>query len=150
MSFLLRRPLHLPLPPKTPLSLTHTHTHRPFTTTRPSHLARISIIGRLADTPELTPTSTGQDVVRYALGTSHGPRDNKQTSWWKVAFFPPQEGGIRDSVLGLGKGSLVYLEGEASMSKFTGKDGTPQQSLSIVQRNVEVLDRRDPRAEGQE
>lgn len=30
--------------------------------------------------------------------------------------------------------SLLYLEGEASMSKFTGKDGNPQQSLNIVQR----------------
>ena len=29
---------------------------------------------------------------------------------------------------------MLYLEGEASMSKFTGKDGTAQQSLNIVQR----------------
>ena len=30
--------------------------------------------------------------------------------------------------------SLVYLEGDCSMSKFQGKDGTAQTALSIVQR----------------
>ena len=30
--------------------------------------------------------------------------------------------------------SLVYVEGDASMNKFTAKDGTPQSALSIVQR----------------
>lgn len=112
------------------------------------HLARMTIVGRLADSPEIIATSTGQDVVRYALGTSHGPKDNRSTSWWKVACFAP-EGGLREAVLGLGKGSLVYVEGDASMNKFTAKDGTAQSALSIVQRNFEILDRRDPRAEGQ-
>ncbi|KAK0512878.1 hypothetical protein JMJ35_004895 [Cladonia borealis] len=121
---------------------------RPFSSTPPSHLARMTIVGRLADSPEIVATSSGQDVVRYALGTSHGPKDNRTTSWWKVACFAP-EGGLRDMVLGLGKGSLVYVEGDASMNKFTAKDGTAQSALSIVQRNFEILDRRDPRAEGQ-
>jgi len=30
--------------------------------------------------------------------------------------------------------SLVYVEGEAKMKKFTGRDGSAQQNLSIVQR----------------
>jgi len=63
----------------------------------------MTIVGRLADSPEVVATSTGQDVVRYALGTSHGPKDNRQTSWWRVACFAP-EGGLRDLVMGLGKG----------------------------------------------
>ncbi|MCJ1275555.1 ssDNA-binding protein, mitochondrial [Puttea exsequens] len=119
-----------------------------FSTSPPAHLARMTIVGRLADSPEIVATSTGQDVVRYALGTSHGPRDNRQTSWWKVACFAP-EGGLRDLVMGMGKGSLVYVEGDCSMNKFTNKEGTAQTALSIVQRNVELLDKRDPRADGQ-
>ncbi|KAL2053195.1 hypothetical protein ABVK25_006520 [Lepraria finkii] len=121
---------------------------RSFSTTPVSRLARMTIVGRLADSPEIIATASGQDVIRDALGTSHGPKDNRQTSWWKVACFAP-EGGLRDLVMGLGRGSLVYLEGDCSMNKFQGKDGTSQTALSIVQRNVEVLDRRDPRAEGQ-
>ena len=100
MSFLTSlRPLsRLPSPKTLPLL-----TLRTFSTTPPTHLARMTIVGRLADSPEIIATSSGQDVVRYALGTSHGPKDNRQTSWWKVACFAP-EGGLREMVLGLGKG----------------------------------------------
>lgn len=87
-------------------------------------------------------------MIRYALGTSRGPKDNRQTSWWKVACFAP-EGGLRDVVMGLGKGSLVYVEGEASMRKFQREGGEEQQALSIVQRNIEVLDKRTAESEGQ-
>ena len=39
--------------------------------------------------------------------------------------------------------SLVYVEGEASMNKFTAKDGTPQSALSIVQRESSLLFQED-------
>ncbi|KAF6223625.1 hypothetical protein HO133_000468 [Letharia lupina] len=106
------------------------------------------IVGRLADAPEIVATSRGQDMIRYALATNHGPKDNRQTSWWKVASFLP-EGGARDLLMALGKGSLVYVEGDCSMNKFQNKDGIASSALNIVQRNFEILDRRDPRAEGQ-
>lgn len=41
---------------------------------------------------------------------------------------------LRSMLTLFGYRSLVYIEGEASMNKFTGKDGSAQQSLSIVQR----------------
>ncbi len=49
-------------------------------------LARMTIVGRLADTPEKVATASSQTVIRYALATNNGPRDNRQTSWWKVAY----------------------------------------------------------------
>jgi hypothetical protein len=70
----------------------------------PSHsIARIIITGRLAAEPELQPTSTGQDVIKYAVGTSYGSRENRQTSWFRVASFQP-EGAQRDHLLSLPKG----------------------------------------------
>ena len=65
----------------------------------------MQIIGRLADTPELTPTSTGRDVTRFALGVSSGPRDEngeRAVSWFRVASFV--EGPQRDLLLDLPKG----------------------------------------------
>ncbi|GAM86781.1 hypothetical protein ANO11243_048010 [Dothideomycetidae sp. 11243] len=78
---------------------------RAFSTSAPRGLARMQIIGRLADTPESTPTSTGRDVIRYSLGVSHGPRDdngNRATSWYRVASFT--EGPQKDLLLSLPKG----------------------------------------------
>ncbi|KAL8664027.1 MAG: hypothetical protein Q9168_007991 [Polycauliona sp. 1 TL-2023] len=115
---------------------------RPFSTTPRAALAKISILGRLAAEPELTPTSSGQDIIKYAIGTTSGPRENRQTNWWKVTSFTP-EGPSRDNFLGLGKGSLLYVEGQCTMNKFQDKDGNQQSAMSIVQRHIEVLDRRN-------
>jgi len=43
--------------------------------------------------------------------------------------------------MGLGKGTLVYLEGDATMRTYDDADGKKQSSLSLVQTKVEVLKR---------
>ena len=83
--------------PRTTLAVTRT-----FTTTTARPLAKIQLIGRLAADPELQATSTGKDVLRYAVGTTHQTKDGPVTSWWRVACF--DEGGRREFVMGLGKG----------------------------------------------
>ena len=81
---------------------------RSFSTAAPrSSFAKMTIIGRLADTPELQPTSTGQEILKYVVGTNSGPRDNQKTSWFRVTSFIP-EGPQRDFIAGLDKG-YVYL-----------------------------------------
>lgn len=78
---------------------------RAFSTTAPRPLAKMQLIGRLADTPEMTPTSTGREIVKYALGVSTGARDaegRRATSWFNVASFV--EGPQRDLLLSLPKG----------------------------------------------
>lgn len=73
----------------------------------PSHsVARLIITGRLANEPELYTTSTGREVVRYVVGSSYGPRDNRQTSWFRVSSFEPEQ---RDRLLNLPKG-YDYLD----------------------------------------
>jgi hypothetical protein len=70
--------------------------------------AKMTIIGRLADTPELTPTSTGREILRYAVGVNSGPRDNQTTSWFRVTSFA-EEGPQRDLIAGLEKGYVLFL-----------------------------------------
>jgi single-stranded DNA-binding protein len=62
----------------------------------------MTLVGRLGTDPEVTQTSKG-DVIKYAVGTSYGPKDNRQTSWFRVASFAP-EGPVRDLTLGMTKG----------------------------------------------
>ena len=78
---------------------------RAFSTTSPNALARMQLIGRLADTPEHTSTATGRDLVRYALGVSVGPKDEngqRATNWFRVASFT--EGAQRELLTSLPKG----------------------------------------------
>ncbi|KAF9871635.1 ssDNA binding protein [Colletotrichum karsti] len=113
---------------------------RAFSTSPAHNLARINIIGNLADTPELQATSTGREIIKYAVASNSGPRDNRHTSWFRVTSFAP-EGPSRDFLQSLPKGTLVYVEGDASMSTYQDSEGKTRSSLNVVQRNIEVLKR---------
>jgi len=63
----------------------------------------MTIVGRLADTPELQATSTGQEILKYAVGTNSGRGENQKTSWFRVTSFLP-EGPQRDFIASLDKG----------------------------------------------
>ncbi|KIW51446.1 hypothetical protein PV05_10164 [Exophiala xenobiotica] len=116
-----------------------TLANRTFSTTRPSQLARMTLVGRLGADPELVDAGKTQ-LIRYVVGTSSGPKDNRQTSWFRVASFAP-EGPQRDYILGLSKGTLVYLEGDATMRVYEDADGKKQSALSLVQTKLDVLKR---------
>ncbi|KAK1835226.1 putative ssdna binding protein [Podospora conica] len=122
-------------------------TARAFSSTTPRPLARITIIGNLAGPPELKATSTGNEIMRYSVASNSGPADNRQTSWFNVTSFE-SEGPRRDYLMSLPKGSLVYVEGDASMSTYADAEGNPKKAFNIVQRQLEVL--RRPNNEGRE
>ncbi|OJD18757.1 hypothetical protein AJ78_01228 [Emergomyces pasteurianus Ep9510] len=113
---------------------------RNFSTTRPNALARINIVGNLGGPPELRATSSGRELVNYSVATSYGPKDDRQTSWWRITSFAP-EGPSRDHLLNLPKGTLLYVEGDASMRSYEDSDGKKNSALNITQRHYEVLRR---------
>ncbi|KAK0379257.1 single-strand binding protein family [Colletotrichum limetticola] len=106
---------------------------RAFSTTPSNNVARITIVGNLADAPEVVPTSTGREIIRYAVASNSGPKDNRQTSWFRVTSFEA-EGPRRDFLQSLPKGTLVYVEGEAAMRAYQDAEGKNRSSLSIIQR----------------
>ncbi|RDL40637.1 uncharacterized protein BP5553_00616 [Venustampulla echinocandica] len=120
-----------------------TTTARSFSTSasRPASFAKITIVGRLGDVPELQATSTGKELLKYNVGTSSGPKDNQQTNWFRVASFLP-EGPQRDYIAGLEKGTLVYVEGDVSINQYQDGEGVTRRSFNIVQRKLEVLARK--------
>lgn len=77
---------------------------RAFSTTRSAQLARLTLVGRLGTDPEITTTSSGNEVIKYVVGTSYGPKENRQTSWFRVASFAEKESPIREKIMGLSKG----------------------------------------------
>lgn len=85
-------------------SAASTFSTRTFSTTRPSQLARLTVVGRLGTDPELTETVKGTQIIKYVVGSSYGPKDSKQTSWFRVASFAPEGSGQRDYIMGLSKG----------------------------------------------
>ncbi|KAH6610688.1 hypothetical protein Trco_000708 [Trichoderma cornu-damae] len=115
---------------------------RAFSTTSPRSVARITIIGNLADAPEVQVSGNQEnprEYVRYAVASNSGSKEHRQTSWFRVTGFV--DGPRRDFLLGLPKGTLVYVEGDATISSYLDAGGQTKHGLSVVQRNIEVLRR---------
>ncbi|KAK4895027.1 ssDNA-binding protein, mitochondrial [Elasticomyces elasticus] len=115
---------------------------RAFSTTAPRPLAKMNLIGRLVDTPVLSPTSTGRDVIRYGIAVSTGPRGedgNRATSFFNIASF--QTGPQQEVLLSLPKGTQIYVEADAKMDTYQGQDGVNRTQLNLLQRNFEALAR---------
>ncbi|KAK4501297.1 hypothetical protein PRZ48_007104 [Zasmidium cellare] len=118
------------------------NSSRTFSSSASRPLARMQLIGRLADAPELFATSTGKELVRYAVGVPTGPRDengNRAASWYRVAAFI-DEGPQREYVLNLPKGTQVYVDADAKMDTYDAEGGK-RSSLNLVQRSLETLSR---------
>ncbi|OCL10946.1 nucleic acid-binding protein [Glonium stellatum] len=112
---------------------------RAFSSTARASVARMSIVGRLAATPEEATIANGRSLVRYALGTSYGKPENRKTSWFKIAAF--SEGSQKDFLLSLPKGTLLYVDADARMESFTDKEGNQRTSLNLIQSKLDVLSR---------
>ncbi|KAI5465619.1 hypothetical protein BGZ63DRAFT_109583 [Mariannaea sp. PMI_226] len=121
---------------------------RSFSTSSPLSIARITIVGNLADTPELHSTSTGREILRYVVASNSGTRENRKTSWFKVTSF--SEGGSRDFLMSLPKGTQVVIEGDISTSSYTDPQGVQRTGISVVQRSLDVLRRPQHAAESAE
>lgn len=83
---------------------------RTFSTSsvRNSSFAKLTIVGRLGDSPELQATSTGREILKYSIASSSGRGENEKTSWFKVTSFV-NEGPQRDYLAGLEKGYQILL-----------------------------------------
>lgn len=78
---------------------------RAFSTTPSRPLAKITIVGGLVQTPELQATSTGREVLKYAIASNVGRGENTKTSYFRVTSFEA-EGPRRDYFQTLPKGSV--------------------------------------------
>ena len=83
---------------------------RAFSTTPRPQLAKMTIVGRLGAEPEVVGTQSGQDLVRYSVGTNQGVGDKQTTSWWRVASFAEEGSKLRERLIGLPKGFVLIAE----------------------------------------
>ncbi|KAK4196503.1 hypothetical protein QBC40DRAFT_287227 [Triangularia verruculosa] len=113
---------------------------RAFSSTAQRPYARITIVGNLADTPELRASQNGKEYLRYSVASNTGSGDKQKTSWFNVTAFVNST-NARDYQLSLEKGTLVLVEGTASIDSYEDGEGKPMKTLGVVQRNLEVLRR---------
>ncbi|PHH72787.1 hypothetical protein CDD80_4261 [Ophiocordyceps camponoti-rufipedis] len=124
-SFILRRSAAVTMP----------SAARGFSSTAARDLAKINIIGKVLNSPVASTTNSGRGLVKYTvLSQTH---ETKPASHFRVTVFA--DGPRRDQLMNLAKGTLVYVEADASMSTYLDNDGRKQATLGILQRAMTIL-----------
>lgn len=100
---------------------------------------RIDIIGNLCADPEMrTTATTGKTVTNFTVAVSRRG-DKDKTDYFRIAAW----GALGESCgKYLGKGSKVFVTGEASARAYEAKDGALRASIEIYAREVEFLSNR--------
>ncbi|EPS42661.1 hypothetical protein H072_3441 [Dactylellina haptotyla CBS 200.50] len=112
----------------------HPTTARLFSTSiARADISRVQIIGRIGTEPEISQTSNGNSMIRYAVASSIGYGENISTQWHRVVAFgdPNPERLI--------KGAKIFLEGDLRLNTYDGEDGKKHTSVTIKQRSLQVL-----------
>jgi single-strand DNA-binding protein len=93
---------------------------------------QVTLIGRLVAAPELRKTTSGKDVttVRVATNGKSHAEFHDVVLWGQLATFACQY---------LGKGRLVYIEGQLQIRQWQATDGSTRRTVEIVANRLQAL-----------
>lgn len=95
---------------------------------------QITIAGHLGADPEVRFTPSGAKVTTLRVAARVRRGKSEDTIWWKVSIWGDQ---FDKMMTFLKKGSAVMITGEVNKPEiFTGRDGTPQISMSMTAHHV--------------
>lgn len=109
-------------------------------TARTNDFAKMSIIGRIGSEYQEFTTANDTRYLKYSIASQ--PRKDSNTNWFNVTVFNTNH--INFMTQYVKKGALVYIEADASNYTFEREDGSRGQSLSLVQRDINLL--KNPKA----
>lgn len=98
-------------------------------------LNRVTLIGRVGQTPEIRSTQDGREIANFSLATSESWKDRngdrqEKTEWHRLVVF--SEGLIKVIKNYVDKGSLLAIEGKLQTRKWTSQEGVERWSTEII------------------
>ncbi|MFA5624906.1 MAG: single-stranded DNA-binding protein [Bradymonadales bacterium] len=98
---------------------------------------KVMLVGRLGKDVELRTAQSGKPVGKFSLATDSGFGENRKTEWHNIVTFDRVAENCSKYI---GKGSLVYVEGRISYSKWEKEPGNVINITSILAHDVQFLD----------
>ena len=98
--------------------------------------AKVAIVGNLGQDPESRYLQTGTLVVSFSIAARGRRRQGAEpsTTWFRVSAFGDQAERIANMVQKgyIGKGRLLYVEGQLESRPYQGNDGQMRTSLDVT------------------
>ena len=101
---------------------------------------QVQLIGNVGKPPEETAkTKDGKPVVRFSIAQDGSIMDaatqklvKKDPQWFQIACF----GSTAERALGLGKGDLIFIQGELKSSSYDTNTGERRTSVEVIARTL--------------
>lgn len=112
---------------------------------------KVIIIGHLGKAPEVRHTANGTAVVDLSVATTRSRKDKdsgtrtEESEWHRLVAYDRLAEIIGEY---LTKGSLAYFEGRLQTRQWTDKDGQVRFTTEIIVQEMQMLDSRGAREEG--
>jgi single-strand DNA-binding protein len=105
-------------------------------------LNNCNFIGRLGNDPETAFLPDGKQVTKLSIACGEKWKDKsgtmqEKTEWVRVVSFGKLAEIISKYLV---KGSLIYISGKMSTTKYTDKNGVEKYSTEIIANEMKMLD----------
>lgn len=97
--------------------------------------SKMSIVGRVASPYTEYTSAKDHKYIKYAIAST--PRKDGPTNWYHMTVF--NEHHIKFLQNYVRKGALVYVEADAANYTYELEDGSKRTSLSLIQKEINLL-----------
>lgn len=119
--------------------------------------AKVSIVGNLGGDPETRYTPSGALNVQFTIAASGRRRssegqDQDNTTWFRVTAWDRLAERLVSMVERgyIGKGRLLYVEGQLESRQYTDRNGQPRTSLDVTMNDFQFVGSRQDSQGGQQ
>lgn len=116
--------------------------------------AKVSIVGRLGQDPEVRYTPSGTMNVQFSIaadGRRRGEGDQDNTTWFRVTAWDKQAERLVTLIERgyVAKGRLLYVDGQLETRQYTDRQGQPRTSLDVTMSDFQFVGSRQDNQGGQ-
>lgn len=102
----------------------------------------VIMVGRLTEDAVVRQSAKGNPFITFRLAQNHYNHNSageveSEAAFFKVVFFCKKEDEVTSS---LTKGRKVHLDGRLGFKKYTAKDGSKREEISILTDKVNLIE----------
>lgn len=112
-----------------------TQTRHFSVTQKALDFSKMSIIGRVASPYTEYTSAKDNKYIKYTIAST--PRKDGPTNWYHMTVFNEHHINFLQNYVR--KGALVYVEADAANYSYETEDGSKRTSLSLIQKELNLL-----------
>ncbi|RPB26822.1 hypothetical protein L211DRAFT_846976 [Terfezia boudieri ATCC MYA-4762] len=112
-------------------------SRRTFSSTSTAEdVAKLTLCGRVINSPETIEAHNGSTFLKYAVVTGFGMGEARRSTFWNVAVFDEKQ---KEIVSRLTKGATVYVDADIDCKQIPDENGKNHTYINLYQRSINII-----------